>query len=316
MSKHSCHTASLASVTGTRFALLVLLLFVISACSDEVNPFIGTELPYTVWGNVNPQADTQAVRVFLIEDELRLVSSDPIDANVAIINLDTNTRHVLQDSIIQLDNGDFRHIFWARIAVDHLESYRLEVERSDGQTSKSADVRVPGPISMEVIRANTNAISELIQRVNIQGDPPSLPRLDVTYNAFSVNAEGFRQVDNPVTINYAGRPRIINDSLFIEMDLRQDFRLVREDFDNNEFTGFICIDNVTINAHVGHAEWQSPVGSFYPNFLVEPGTLSNIENGFGFFGAGFVEEIVFTPPALLLVRAGFFDCAGTIGKTF
>ena len=298
----------MARGTVTPFLFLLISILSVSACSDDVNPFIGTELPYSVWGNINPRADTQAVRVFLIEDVLRLVSSDPIDANVRIINTDTDTRYILQDSIIQLDNGDFRHIFWSEINVDHHETYRLEVERSDGQLTKSSDVTVPGPILLEVVPANTNAISELIQQVRIDGNPPSLPRIDVIYNAFTVNTDGIRQVDNPVTIDYSNQTRLIRDSLFIEMDLRLDFRRISEDFASQEVSGFICLDNVTIEAHVGNEEWRSPIGSFDPNFLVEPGTLTNIDNGFGFFGAGYVERIVFNPPDLLLVRAGFFDC--------
>ena len=259
---------SMARGTVTPFLFLLISILSVSACSDDVNPFIGTELPYSVWGNINPRADTQAVRVFLIEDVLRLVSSDPIDANVRIINTDTDTRYILQDSIIQLDNGDFRHIFWSEINVDHHETYRLEVERSDGQLTKSSDVTVPGPILLEVVPANTNAISELIQQVRIDGNPPSLPRIDVIYNAFTVNTDGIRQVDNPVTIDYSNQTRLIRDSLFIEMDLRLDFRRISEDFASQEVSGFICLDNVTIEAHVGNEEWRSAIGSFDPNFLV------------------------------------------------
>ena len=291
------------------FTLAALLL---NACSDDVNPFIGTELPYTVWGNINPQADTQAVRVFLIDDILQLVSPDPLDAEVTITELDSGDRHVLKDSVIQLPNGDYRHIFWAAFNVQHLNTYRLEVERSDGELTNSNDVQVPAPIELDVVPTDPNALSELIQRVNILDQPPALPRIDVTYRTFSVSSDRVRIADNPVTLQYTGTTRIVDDTLRLDMDLRADFREIRLNFDENELGGLICVEGVDLEVHVGNAAWQSPTGVFDPNFLVEPGSLSNIENGFGFFGAGYVETIEFLPRDLSLVRAGFFDCVAPI----
>lgn len=294
------------------FSVMVLLSGLLSACEDEVNPFIGTELPFTVWGTISPVADTQAVRVFSIDDVLKLISPDPLDATVSIINIDDNNRYVLQDSVIQLQNGDFRHIYWAEFDVDYFETYRLEVERSDGQLTNSAEIQVPGPISLNVLPANTNAFTELIQPLWIGGNPPAIPRIDVTYNSFSVNTVGVKIADNPVTVSYSARQKVVQDTLRLDLDIRQDFLLVREDFNNKEIPGSICIENVTLDVHIGNKEWQSPTGVFDPNFLVEPGTFTNIENGFGFFGAGFVERLTVDPPGILLVRAGFFDC-GSLG---
>lgn len=288
-----------------------LLLFA-SACDDSVDPFIGTELPYTIWGTLNPRVDTQAVRVFLIDDILKLTSPDPLDALVTIINTDNNQEHILADSVVLLDNGDARHIFWAEMEVDHFESYRIEVERSDGQVSKSADIQVPGPVELIEVPANTNAISELTQTVIIDGNPPSLPRIDVQYDAFTVNSLRIRQQDLPVTISYSGAERLRLDTLVIDLDLRADYREIQEAFDEQNLSGLICLDRVRVEVHVGNEGWLSPTGVFDPDFLVEPGTLTNIENGFGLFSAGFVEEIVLNPPDLLLVRAGFFDCVAPV----
>ncbi len=307
----SIAATSTASLMRTYLAVVLFSMLMFSSCSEDVNPFIGTELPYTIWGTVNPEADTQAVRVFLIDDILQLVSPDPLDAQVSITNVDANNRFVLQDSVIQLNSGDYRHIFWAAFDVNHNESYRVEVERSDGQTSKSADVTVPGPISMDIIPANTNATSDLIQSLVINGNPPAMPRIDVTYHTYSVNGNLVTLAENPVTISYANAPRVTQGELTLDLDLRKDFEVVREDFDAKSLPGFICLDGIDVSIHVGNAEWQSPTGEFDPNFLVEPGSLTNIENGFGFFGAGYVESRSVLPPAVLQVRAGFFDCVGS-----
>ncbi|MEM8486922.1 MAG: DUF4249 family protein [Bacteroidota bacterium] len=293
-------------------SVLVMALLLLTGCDDDVNPFIGTELPYTVWGNINPQADTQAVRVFLIDDILQLVDPNPLDAEVSILELDSGERHVLRDSVIKLPNGDYRHIFWSVFDVQHLNTYRLEVERSDGQLTRSNDIQVPAPVELEVIPTDPNAVSELIQRINVIGQPPALPRVDVTYNAFTVTSDRIRLADNPVTLSYSTGTRVVRDTVRIDLDLRDDFRAIRSDFDENELGGLICIDDVVLDVHVGNAAWQSPTGVFDANFLVEPGSLSNIENGFGFFGAGYIESVQFLPRDLSLVRAGFFDCAAPI----
>ena len=312
MRNASQHITRYTGLLG-RFVAIVLFVSSLAACSDEVNPFIGTELPYSVWGTINPQADTQAVRVFLIDDVLQLVSAEPLDADVSILHIDTGDRYAMQDSIIQLRNGDFRHIFWARFNVEYFENYRIEVERSDGQLTRSANIQVPGPIQLNVIPANTNAVSNIIQTVHIEGEPPSLPRIDVHYEAYSVDNQGFRLDENVVTVSYSGTEVTRLDSLFLDIDLRADYRVIRQDFEDKQLDGFICLDDIAIDIHVGNQSWRSPIGVFDENFLVEPGTLSNIENGFGYFGAGFVESVSVLPPNLLLVRAGFFDCVNPNG---
>ena len=61
-----------------------------------------------------------------------------------------------------------------------------------------------------------------------------------------------------------------------------------------------------MRVHVGDENWISPIGVFDPDFLVEPGTFSNVDNGFGYFGSGYVETIALRPPVALIRRAGFY----------
>ena len=306
-SKHSAGIAGLSSrIWGALFACVLIPVF--SGCETEVNPFIGTEFPYTVWGIVNPKADTQAVRVFTIDDILKLIPADPLDATVAVIDIDGGRRYMLEDSTIQLPNGDFRHIFWSDFDVEFGNRYRVEVERSDGLMTVSEDVQVPSPAAIQVLEPNLNAISEILLPLEIQGDPPSMPRIDAYYDTYAVSSEGVARESNPVSVDYSGKP-IFRDGVWqLSIDLRQDFLTIREDFNDKEIGGVICVSDIRVDVHVANAEWASPTGEFDPNFLVEPGTLSNIENGFGFFGAGYVESVTWEPPIVMQVRAGFADC--------
>lgn len=287
----------------------VMGLFV-TGCEEDVNPFIGTELPFTVWGFVNPKADTHAVRVFTIDEVLRLIPEEPLDATVSIINVDGARRYVLQDSAILLPTGEYRHIFWSEFPVNFDETYRLEVERSDGATSKSTAIKVPPLVSIDVLEPNLNSFTELLLPLEINGNPPSMPRIDAEYATFAVDGDGNRLQDNKVQVSYVGKPVFRNGTWQLNLDLREDFLTIREDFTDKDIFGFICMDVITLNIHVVNEEWRSPVGTFDPDFLVEPGVLSNIENGFGLFGAGYIESISWMPPSVMQVRAGFFDCGG------
>ena len=293
---------------------LLLIFCLLVGCEEEIAPFSSIDFPFSIWGVINPQADTQAVRIFPIDPTLDLVPSETIDATTSVIDVDNDVRHVLVDSVTQLPSGDFRHTFWAQFEVVHGNRYRVEVERSDGLITRSDEVRVPEPISLSAPEPTDAQISDILLPVIIDGNPPSLPRIDVTYNSFSANNLGTRQQDNPITLNYANTPVIINDTLTLNIDMQEDFTTIRSIFNSRDLDGQICIDNITIDVHVGNEEWRSPTGVFDPNVLVEPGTLSNVENGFGFFGAGFIESITVIPPATMQVRAGFFDCVAVSGS--
>ena len=303
-----------STIPFTPFKLMGLLLVacLCMGCDDEIAPFNTTDFPFTVWGVVNPQADTQAVRVFTIDTTLDLIPSSSIDAVTSIIEVEKQERHILVDSVTQLPNGDFRHTFWAEFDVEHGELYRVEVERSDGLVSRSDDIRVPAPVTVTAPEPTEFQVQELILPVVIEGNPPSMPRIDATYNTFAVDALGVLTAENPVTISYVQAPRQEDGTWFIDIDLLQDFLSIRDDFNAKEIEGRICTDLISMQIHVGNEEWRSPIGVFDPNVLVEPGTLSNINNGFGFFGAGFVESIQIFPPLTMQVRAGFFDCAGVL----
>lgn len=300
-------------ILSIRILGLFLFTCLLVGCDDEIAPFNTIDFPFSVYGLVNPQADTQAVRVFTIDTTLELTPEQSLDAVASIIEVEQGIRHVLVDSVTQLPSGDFRHTFWSRFDVQHGELYRVEVERSDGLVTRSSDIRVPDPIRIESPEPTEFQVQDLILPILIEGNPPSMPRIDVRYSTFSASQLGGRMIDNPVTISYATAPRPVDGILAFDINLQEDFLRIREDFNAREIQGQICTDDITIEIHVGNEEWRSPIGVFDPNVLVEPGTLSNIENGFGFFGAGFIETIQVSPPLTMQVRAGFFDCASSLG---
>ncbi len=180
--------------------------------------------------------------------------------------------------------------------------------RSDGE-SVSATTTIPPPVSLEILEPDTLSVREIIQPLFIRGAPPALPRIDVEYVVVGVSEGGSLPVFNPVTFNYVGRPQQRADGWLLELNLREDFLAIFEIFDATRelSTQIIDLKEIIVRVHVGDENWVSPIGVFDAEFLVEPGTFSNVENGFGYFGAGYVETLTFRPTGILVDRAGFLS---------
>ncbi len=284
---------------------LLVCLFTMG-CEESVNTRLEIDRPFSVWGLINPKADTHAVRVFEIENTIRLVRPDPLDAVVTTILMQTGDQLVWQDSVIQLPGGTYRHVYWAAFEATAGDTYRLDVTRSDGATS-SAITTVPPPVSLEVLEADTTRVREAIQPLFIHGDPPNMPRIDVEYRLLGIRPGGSLPISKHVVISYAGKPVRKEGGWLLEIDLVEDFGVIFRVFDDDAelSTEIIGLQEIEVRLHVGDENWVSPVGIFDAEFLVEPGVFSNIENGFGFFGSAYVESIRFYPHFLLLKRAGF-----------
>ena len=284
-----------------------LLACLLLGCDESVNTRLEIERPFSVWGVINPKADTHAVRVFEIENTIRLVRPDPLDAVVTTTLLQTGAQQAWQDSVIQLPDGDFRHVFWSVFEARAGESYRLDVTRSDGETA-SAVTTIPPPVVLEALEPDTAIVREAFMPVFIHGAPPALPRIDVEYVVVGFRPEGSLPIFNPVTFSYAGRPVQQEGGWLLEIDLIEDFKVIFEVFDADADLSSEIVDlrEINVRIHVGDENWVSPIGVFDAELLVEPGVFSNVENGFGYFGAGYVETIELRPPTILLRRAGFF----------
>ena len=284
---------------------LLLACMVLVGCAESVDTRLGIDHPFSVYGMINPNADTHAVRVFEIHSDITLVRPGPIDAVVTTTLLQTGVKQTWRDSVIQLADGDYRHVFWATFAAREGETYRLEITRSDGATT-SAVVTVPPPITLEVSDQTRSSV-EAIVPVFINGNPPALPRIDVEYIVVGFREGGSDPIFKPALFNYAEKARRWQGRWEIEIHLGNDYLEIFRAFDrdNNVTAAIIDLRAINVTVHVGDSSWVSRTGAFDPEALVEPGTFTNVQNGFGFFGSGYTESITFRPSIALLRKAGF-----------
>ncbi len=295
--------------------LLLGSLLATQGCEESVDAIVGTEIPYTIWGFMNAGADTQTVRVFPIEDDLIPNSSIPLDAKVFSTDLTTGERREWTYEKVRFDSLISGHIFWSPFRAEYQHRYRLEVVRSDGNMS-SAEATVPSEVQFDI---GINDGSTKIP-VTITGDIPNLVGLRVTYNALNVPPRQAFPVGTiiqpavsfPVSIIYDNALIEQENQWSIEIDMARDFIAVNQIYGANclitPTTGSapdIWLRTIEFTALAADSSWAPPGGIFDPNVLAVPGTFSNVENGYGFFGAGQGIRYEWTPNQSALLTAGF-----------
>lgn len=275
----------------TVLPVLAAVAIALSACEDSVDAVLQTELPFTLYGYFNPLADTQAVRLFTIDGILEQTRPEPIDATVSANELETGIEFAFRDSIVQFASGTWGHVFWSEFRPSHERTYRIEARRSDGLVSAGQST-VPPMASPEV--GETDLSDFLLPVPILWRNAPNLIDIVAVYyttGGAAVVEYGVEQEDHP-------------DGRRIELQLRRDtrdvlFNAIQLGFDE------VFLDSIEVRVVVTSADWSPPDGAFDPNVLVEPGIFSNVENGFGFIGAGYPLELVFMPTDAVRRAAGF-----------
>jgi hypothetical protein len=270
----------------------MLFAAMLGGCETAVDPVIETELPFTIFGYFNPTKDTQAVRIYPIDGILERTADGKLGAVVTSSNLTTGEDRVWADSVIAFPpRGEIGHVYWSAYTVDYEEVHRLSVVRPDGAKSE-VTVTTP-PQTTSVIMPGDESVFELpieIQWLNA----PNLIDIVVTYKTSAGNYPIYYGVSQSAIPG--GRAVVINfraDTRFILLEaLAAGIRNVK-------------MASIELSLLVTNEEWVPPDGQFDPDVLVEPGAFSNVENGFGFVGAGYRQTIEWTPADSFLRLAGF-----------
>lgn len=287
---------------------VMLAIFSLTACEDEVVAVTGTDNPFSMYGVISPQLDSQWVRVFPIEDRLVPAKPEPLDAQVVSTNLTTGEEHIWRDSIIVDFANQYAHVYWAPFAAMYDHSYRIEVRRADGANS-SVMVTVPGRAELALGTPQVQAGS-VVQPVLVDQAVPKLIEIYVDYRIAYRPTDRDQIVTDVVTVQYVLEHVREGDGWLIPVDLEDDYDAVAGIvFDELEVgidqTIGIILLSATTRLIVANEEWDPPAGVFDPEMIVEPGVLDNIENGFGFVGAGYRLQLEWLPPRNIIVASGF-----------
>ena len=275
-----------------RAGLLVLAL-VLGACDESVDVVLDTERAYTVYGHLSVRADTQAVRVYAIDQTIDVVRPKLLDARVMSRNLHTGEVYTWRDSVIQFGEHDFGHVFWARFRPDFEERHRLELVRSDGAMS-AVEVQMPPESTPELV--DPIITPGFVQFPILWQNAPRLNNIRVLYHT---NRGMF-------TFEYPNDQERIEDgqvaTVLVYADVREIFREIFRAHGSTSDARLRAIEQVVL---VSSGDWIPPGNVFSPDVLIEPGTFSNVENGFGYVGAGYEASFYYEVPDSVAIAAGF-----------
>lgn len=275
-------------------------------CDSAVHPIEKTDRPFTLYGYLNPKADTQAVRVFALAGMLQKIQGDSIDARIQSTELETGRTHTWRDSLVQLENGDYRHIFWAPFTADYGHTYRLEAVRSDGATS-TVSPTTPSRVDVDVSRVtpykpvfeiqiipDSGAVSIMRPRLSYRTatiPPPTMPQNAVVMTKTFRHEEATREGDGRWTF------KINLDSHYEEI-----YCAYRASGISDQK---IALRRLTVQILVASAAWDPEVHKRNPEILARPGTMSNVDNGYGFVSSAYPESVRWRPPEETLEEVGF-----------
>lgn len=135
---------------------LVLGQALLSGCDQSVDPLTQSDRHFSIYGALDASADTQWIRVMPVRVGV-LTDSGSIDAHVTLEEIGSGRTTVLKDSLFKYASPDpdriehlYAHNFWTTDPIAEGETYRLNVQRSDGVTA-SALATIPRTINGAVV---------------------------------------------------------------------------------------------------------------------------------------------------------------------
>lgn len=289
--------------------LILLVLVPLWGCSEDVVGVVGTDRPFTLWGVINPLADTQFVRVFPIEGTLQVGDPSPLDARFTSTDVTTGDETLWRDSVRVDDQNRVEHIFYAPFRAEYGHVYHLEIVAADGRKS-SVDVEVPA--RTELVLAPADTLGPIRLPVFVGNDPANLIKSELSIGfsyivGFSASGcPNYRFVER--TLSFDDQKQRVADGWSFVINLNEVYNIILSISRNDEsyFSQFgITLGFIGFSTVVASEDWVPPDGAFDPSVLVQPGTMENVENGFGFVGAGYRLSRGWSLPVSVVQRAGF-----------
>ena len=315
-------------------AVSLLLCLSLAACEEDVAGPTGVDEPFSLYGVFNPRLPMQTVLVGPIEDRLFPASGDALDAIVTSTDLGADVTYVWRDSVVANATGQLDHIYWADFRPGYGSRHRMEVLRSDGIRSV-VNVEVPGEVRIEDYDSGTRNLD--VRVLGLDDTGLLLARIETIYDV------SFYHIDNPDTVCNTPRKRYtfshkgieekIDGGWKFDLDLNILYETMRSYYAEDNYDEYriefwnpaidgLALLGLQLEVTIGSPDWDPPGGDFSDDrVLVQPGTLSNVENGYGLVVGGYNEEAALYPSGKAIADTPFFDfiqrgggdyCLGTL----
>ncbi|WP_412060669.1 hypothetical protein [Rubrivirga sp. IMCC45206] len=276
---------------------LLLVLVAVGGCEDSVDPTVGLDVPFSLYGQLDPTADHQAIRVAPIALSLD-APQDTIDATVTSTDLGTGATTAWRDSLVTFADGSRGHVFVADFTPRPGSTVRVDARRSDGAAS-SVTVEVP-PLARPTV-------DEPIFLGNAVGYPVRIATVPNVLNGQFIATVAGHPDDLPgvvrrILIPVQAQPEETAPGVW-EIDVPVVTALRRYLEQHGLFRTGLGIVTVEYNVFVTGPGWTPP--STDPDVLVEPGTFSNVESGLGYVGGGYRTSVEWILSPTVAFDAGF-----------
>ncbi len=281
--------------TPRRLLLLAVCgIVLLAGCEDTViDPFANDERYYTVYGYLDVLETEHTLRVVPITRQSGVIQTpaDPaadIDAVVTTTELSSGQSVRWVHGLEELDDGTYAHIFRATFRVEQDRTYRLEITRSDGVVTW-AETHVPyiaeaalfdrAPIDFG---ADSTHLSQEIR----------MPGIASPWAMEAMYIWGGGDINHRVYVPY-GRvgERTTDGDWVFELTITEDQPHVRANVQGLIDIGRISagtlgeLKAMGLRLRILDDRWDPPEGVFDPEVLARPDGLSNVVNGYGFFGS-------------------------------
>lgn len=266
----------------TLATIVLALLLGLTACEETVDPFVETDQNYTMFGTLDLGRDTQYVRVIPIRESLEADAAEPLD--ITFTSEDMNLGEVVEwrDSIVTFPGGELGHVFYAPMRIRAGHTYRIEITPDGESAVTSAETISPmvptAHVQPEEVSGGAFGVATATQTVFWQGI--RWRPFDITqFYRFMITPSGqFTDVPLP----YEPPNEAASDMLWaVNLNLRNDKRTL----DTLISTRDMPLAGLGMQVTMLDPAFDPPGGAFNPEVLVQPGTMSNVTNGFGFVGA-------------------------------
>lgn len=277
----------LTGLFGLSLAAMVVLC---SACDDTfIDPFDNDGRYYSVYGFLDETNNYQTggqhvlrvVAVTRFPERITSPLDDQayLDATVTTTDVGTGETVTWTHNLEQLSDGTYAHIFRSGFFVRAAHTYRLEVRRSDGIVA-SAETTVPssGRIGLTLDPPRVDPDSGVVLQDAVLSALPSPWNIQVVYHV------GFGPRTTPYRIPYGRVGTPTGDggwrfTIQVSRDLDSLSTVLNQPANTIRFQG------MGLNIHLLDGQWTPPEGVFDPEALAQPDALSNVENGYGFWGS-------------------------------
>ena len=260
--------------------LVVGVVFCTVGCEENLGSRDSLDVPFTMYGVLSPDLDTQTVHIYVPDEYPMLLPSEGLDVAVFSTDMETGERVRWTDSVLVRSTGMREHVFWALFRPDFGRTYRVEAIRPSDGARSYADVRIPPPVTMRI----EEEAAPLLQ-VFIQGDGVRVlePKFEYVVGASHINPGGFS-----ITIDYSAREQLSENDWKVVANMIVDYEEIRFIVGaSNLCREILTLDTLKLHVLIGDARWDPPGGTFDPNVLAVPSVMTNVENGLGFIGGGY-----------------------------